>query len=106
FRYLALTFTEEQVMPDVIKNVIGEIESDIASQQGTEGEQHVALEFESVQVSPTETGATQTAGAVSTEGSTYQYQDDAPICPTCGSITVRSGACYVCTHCGSSSGCG
>ncbi|MYH08133.1 MAG: vitamin B12-dependent ribonucleotide reductase [Rhodothermaceae bacterium] len=106
FRYLALTFTEEQGMPDVIKNVIGEIESDIASQQGTEGEQHVALELESVQVSPTETGATQTAGAVSTEGSTYQHQDDAPICPTCGSITVRSGACYVCTHCGSSSGCG
>ncbi|MDE2770979.1 MAG: vitamin B12-dependent ribonucleotide reductase [Bacteroidota bacterium] len=106
FRYLALTFTEEQVMPDVIKNVIGEIESDIASQEGTEGEQHVALELESVQVSPAETGATQTAGAVSAEDSTYQHQDDAPICPTCGSITVRSGACYVCTHCGSSSGCG
>ena len=106
FRYLALTFTEEQVMPDVIKNVIGEIESDIASHEGTEEGQHVALELEPVQINSPQAGAMQTAGAVSTEGSTYQHQDDAPICPDCGSITVRSGACYVCTHCGSSSGCG
>ena len=33
-------------------------------------------------------------------------QADAPICAECGAITVRSGACYVCTQCGSSSGCG
>jgi len=31
-------------------------------------------------------------------------QADAPICAECGAITVRSGACYVCTQCGSSSG--
>ena len=37
---------------------------------------------------------------------TYQYQSDAPPCSNCGSITVRSGACYVCVQCGSSSGCG
>ncbi|MCY4171576.1 MAG: hypothetical protein OXE59_04315 [Bacteroidetes bacterium] len=30
----------------------------------------------------------------------------APTCAECGAITVRSGACYVCTQCGSSSGCG
>ncbi len=106
FRYLALTFTEEQVMPDVIKNVIGEIESDIASHEGTEEGQHVALELEPVQINSPQAGAVRTAGAVSTEDTTYQHQDDAPICPDCGSITVRSGACYVCTHCGSSSGCG
>ena len=33
-------------------------------------------------------------------------QADAPICTVCGAITVRSGACYVCIQCGSSSGCG
>ncbi len=33
-------------------------------------------------------------------------QADAPICAECGAITVRSGACYVCMQCGSSSGCG
>ena len=37
---------------------------------------------------------------------TYQHQGDAPICAVCGAITVRSGACYTCTQCGASSGCG
>ena len=36
----------------------------------------------------------------------FQNQADAPPCSNCGAITVRSGACYVCTQCGSSSGCG
>ena len=36
----------------------------------------------------------------------FQNQSDAPPCSNCGAITVRSGACYVCTQCGSSSGCG
>ncbi len=30
---------------------------------------------------------------------------DAPFCDTCGSITVRNGACYKCLNCGSSLGC-
>src|SRR5512138_2142105 len=32
-------------------------------------------------------------------------ETDAPPCPTCGSITVRNGACYKCTNCGSTTGC-
>jgi ribonucleoside-diphosphate reductase alpha chain len=34
-----------------------------------------------------------------------QNQEDAPPCTTCGSIMVRSGACYKCTNCGTTSGC-
>jgi ribonucleoside-diphosphate reductase alpha chain len=34
-----------------------------------------------------------------------QHQEDAPPCPTCGSIMVRSGACYKCANCGTTSGC-
>jgi ribonucleoside-diphosphate reductase alpha chain len=34
-----------------------------------------------------------------------EKQTDAPPCPTCGSITVRNGACYKCTNCGSTTGC-
>ena len=34
-----------------------------------------------------------------------QFQQDAPPCPTCGSITVRNGNCYKCFNCGSSLGC-
>jgi hypothetical protein len=32
-------------------------------------------------------------------------QEDAPPCTTCGSIMVRSGACYKCSNCGTTSGC-
>jgi len=33
------------------------------------------------------------------------YQEDAPACDVCGSITVRNGNCYKCYNCGSSLGC-
>jgi ribonucleoside-diphosphate reductase alpha chain len=33
-------------------------------------------------------------------------QSDAPACADCGSIMVRSGACYGCPNCGATSGCG
>ena len=35
----------------------------------------------------------------------FQTQADAPPCPECGSIMVRSGTCYKCLNCGSTSGC-
>jgi ribonucleoside-diphosphate reductase alpha chain len=34
-----------------------------------------------------------------------QNQEDAPPCAVCGSIMVRSGSCYKCVNCGSTSGC-
>ena len=37
--------------------------------------------------------------------SSMQNQEDAPPCTTCGSIMVRSGACYKCQNCGTTSGC-
>jgi ribonucleoside-diphosphate reductase alpha chain len=39
------------------------------------------------------------------EDGPYLNQADAPPCPTCGSITVRSGACYKCVNCGTTTGC-
>jgi ribonucleoside-diphosphate reductase alpha chain len=33
------------------------------------------------------------------------YQQDAPPCPDCGAIMIRSGACYKCMNCGAVSGC-
>jgi ribonucleoside-diphosphate reductase alpha chain len=32
-------------------------------------------------------------------------QSDAPGCSDCGSIMIRSGACYKCPNCGGTSGC-
>jgi ribonucleoside-diphosphate reductase alpha chain len=34
-----------------------------------------------------------------------QNQEDAPPCTTCGAIMIRSGACYKCANCGTTSGC-
>ena len=37
--------------------------------------------------------------------SVAHFQQDAPTCPNCGSVTVRNGACYKCLNCGESLGC-
>jgi ribonucleoside-diphosphate reductase alpha chain len=37
--------------------------------------------------------------------SAIQNQEDAPPCTMCGAIMVRSGSCYKCVNCGSTSGC-
>ncbi len=34
-----------------------------------------------------------------------RFQQDAPSCDVCGSITVRNGNCYRCHNCGNSMGC-
>ncbi|HSG80438.1 MAG TPA: adenosylcobalamin-dependent ribonucleoside-diphosphate reductase, partial [Acidimicrobiia bacterium] len=56
--------------------------------------------------------ATATAGATSTSTQTLSVQaalsdmmGDAPLCDTCGHITVRNGSCYRCLNCGNSMGC-
>ena len=36
----------------------------------------------------------------------FTAQTDAPPCTVCGSMTVRSGACYLCQTCGATTGCG
>jgi ribonucleoside-diphosphate reductase alpha chain len=38
-------------------------------------------------------------------GAAIQNQEDAPPCSTCGSIMIRSGSCYKCANCGTTSGC-
>ncbi|MGA2070413.1 MAG: vitamin B12-dependent ribonucleotide reductase [Sedimentisphaerales bacterium] len=52
-------------------------------------------------------GETQSDAAVMQQfNSQFQhFQDDAPACDICGSITVRNGTCYKCFNCGNSMGC-
>jgi ribonucleoside-diphosphate reductase alpha chain len=45
------------------------------------------------------------AATAPVEMSTVQNQEDAPPCTMCGAIMVRSGSCYKCYNCGSTSGC-
>jgi ribonucleoside-diphosphate reductase alpha chain len=43
----------------------------------------------------------------STKGASWsiQVQEDAPPCPDCGTMTIRSGVCYKCPNCGGTTGC-
>ena len=45
------------------------------------------------------------APVLSISSVTSLYQQDAPPCPDCGAIMIRSGACYKCLNCGAVSGC-
>jgi ribonucleoside-diphosphate reductase alpha chain len=52
--------------------------------------------------------ASKPASSIASTGAPFaaiQNQEDAPPCSTCGSIMVRSGSCYKCANCGSTSGC-
>lgn len=82
----------------------------------TEGQAEIQTEFgEAVEVkagaevAPAMKSAQQGNGAVAlatdTLTSLFLNQADAPPCPTCGSITVRNGACYKCLNCGATTGC-
>jgi ribonucleoside-diphosphate reductase alpha chain len=65
-----------------------------------EGKFEVVPTFRSAPATPKPAppAATYTAAAI-------QNQEDAPPCSMCGSIMVRSGSCYKCANCGSTSGC-
>jgi ribonucleoside-diphosphate reductase alpha chain len=59
-------------------------------------------------VAETPTAKVSATGVIVPSGSQFaaiQNQEDAPPCTTCGSIMVRSGACYKCSNCGTTSGC-
>jgi ribonucleoside-diphosphate reductase alpha chain len=63
-----------------------------------------ATELVSSKPAPPETQAAATRREIH-EHEVYQAQADAPPCHACGSIMVRSGACYKCVNCGETSGC-
>ena len=54
---------------------------------------------------PLDVKATVPSPAKASSFAAIQNQEDAPPCSTCGSIMVRSGACYKCSNCGTTSGC-
>jgi len=49
--------------------------------------------------------APKTINAVASPKLTFVNTGDAPACPDCGAITVRSGSCYKCLNCGATTGC-
>ena len=51
-------------------------------------------------------GSNQNGNVGNAQREVTQMQQDAPPCPDCGALTVRSGACYKCNECGATTGCG
>jgi ribonucleoside-diphosphate reductase alpha chain len=63
-------------------------------------------ELVSVGVSDSDSGAEVEFKAIQQFNAQFEhFQDDAPACDICGSITVRNGTCYKCYNCGNSMGC-
>jgi ribonucleoside-diphosphate reductase alpha chain len=61
---------------------------------------------EPIPVKPRTNGsAGQATTPTSAPHAAIQNQEDAPPCTICGAIMVRSGSCYKCANCGSTSGC-
>jgi ribonucleoside-diphosphate reductase alpha chain len=59
----------------------------------------------SVSVVETRSVAILPAGEQNGADAKHPTDSDAPPCPSCGFITVRSGACYKCGNCGATTGC-
>ena len=55
---------------------------------------------------PTHEEGAQNGNLADAQASLMQSQADSPPCPNCGAITVRSGSCYKCNECGTTTGCG
>ena len=45
------------------------------------------------------------AGTMAMQSALSEMMGDAPLCDTCGHITIRNGSCYKCLNCGNSLGC-
>ncbi|MBU1092729.1 vitamin B12-dependent ribonucleotide reductase [Patescibacteria group bacterium] len=43
--------------------------------------------------------------ATSLDSAQYDYNKYAPVCPTCGALMVRSGICFYCQECSTTTGC-
>ena len=56
-------------------------------------------------VAPEVTAAPAREHASALDAQLEEMMGDAPVCDSCGHITVRNGACYKCLNCGNSMGC-
>jgi len=91
FRWMATKFLSPEAQFKAGVNVPDPAEAAVAALAGAPA-----------QAAP-KTATAESAGASSFAA--IQNQEDAPPCTTCGSIMIRSGACYKCQNCGTTSGC-
>lgn len=97
FRLLALEYLERedlvQVKPSEVEAQENKLRTKTPASQLTKVTPVISTE------SITESAKNQTQEFLGT------MMGDAPVCGTCGHITIRSGSCYKCLNCGGSMGC-
>ncbi|MDQ5963540.1 MAG: ribonucleoside-diphosphate reductase alpha chain [Patescibacteria group bacterium] len=94
-------------MPEGQTSLLGD-ESDESQPEGSEDDETVESgreTAESVKIQEVEPTSQAMAPAASGKGSKAIKDTTAPLCYNCGNQTQRSGSCYVCTSCGSTTGC-
>jgi ribonucleoside-diphosphate reductase alpha chain len=97
FRWMAAKFLSQEAQYQAGVNV----------QETVTTPEQLTLDVTAMAASPEgrSTGASAPVKPLASKFSSMQNQEDAPPCSTCGSIMVRSGACYKCANCGTTSGC-
>ena len=104
FRYLRLKFLQEESHEEATEE---EKFQEVVDRDGPAQDQtQLSLPFDDHILASGHEGSVPNAETSPSDAVAYKQQEDAPPCASCGAITVRSGACYSCTQCGDSSGCG
>jgi ribonucleoside-diphosphate reductase alpha chain len=94
FRWLASKFLDRDAQQEV--GIVKEESEEAASKE-------TAASKKVIPISPQAPRGGAPVASISSV--TSLYQQDAPPCPDCGAIMIRSGACYKCMNCGAVSGC-
>jgi ribonucleoside-diphosphate reductase alpha chain len=94
FRWLASKFLDRDAQQEV--GIVKEEPEEAASKE-------TAASKKVIPISPQAPRGGAPVASISSV--TSLYQQDAPPCPDCGAIMIRSGACYKCMNCGAVSGC-
>ena len=102
FRWLATKFLSPEAQFHVGVNVKEQpaektVEADLSASASATADKKVGL--------AQKPAAAAAPKAKSSEFAAMRNQEDAPPCSTCGSIMIRSGSCYKCANCGTTSGC-
>jgi ribonucleoside-diphosphate reductase alpha chain len=97
-------FTNNREIP-IAKSVADYIFRWLALKFLPKDEQSTNSVSETIGTETPQTNGANLSDIFSKEKQVYRTQSDAPPCFECGSIMVRSGSCYKCLECGSTSGC-
>ena len=94
FRWLASKFLDREAQQEV--GIVKEEPEEVASKETAASKKVIPISSQAPRGG---------APVASISSVTSLYQQDAPPCPDCGAIMIRSGACYKCMNCGAVSGC-